>query len=139
MVSHLRSCGACRARLADHDPTAIFALLALEPVPAGLLERVSAGVFAATHPADGSPAEVFADRGFPRAAAVAAAVVLAALLGTVSLRTRPGSPAGPAESVAVAAPRAGVAVLATPGTPQVVDLTVGDTQVVMIFDSRMAL
>lgn len=134
-VAHARACPACRAGLLAADPVAVFALLDEVEIPETLLLSVSAGVGAAL------------DRQAPRrawlrpAAAWAAAAGLAlGLLVPAAVRRGPGPPL--ASSAAVVPPRAeraGIEALRTPGPAQVLDLTVGDTQVVMIFDAELAL
>ena len=47
LLAHLSTCPECRATLAQEDPSLLFSLLALEPVPREMLDRVSVGVEAA--------------------------------------------------------------------------------------------
>lgn len=121
----------------EDDPTAIFARLRDVEIPPELLASVSQGVSAAL------------DREVPRptwirpAVAWAAAAALAiAVLVPAALRPHPQAPpvvAVAAPAAAPVTPRAGIESLRTPGSAQVLDLTVGDTQVVMIFDAELKL
>ena len=47
LLRHVRECRGCRARVAAEDPLRLFALLALDEVPADKLERLDAGLAAA--------------------------------------------------------------------------------------------
>ena len=115
------------------DPTAIFARLRDIEIPADLLEAVSSDVTAAL------------DREVPRrwirpaAAWAAAAALAAALLVPAALQPRPVAPLAKAVPQAAEPARAGISSLRTPGPAQVLDLTVGGTQVVMIFDAELKL
>jgi len=118
------------------DPTAIFARLREVEMPADLLAAVSEGVSQAL------------DHEVPRrawlrpAVAWAAAAALAiAVLVPAALQPHPVAPPVAVVPAAGTAglPRAGVSSLRTPGPAQVLDLTVGDTQVVMIFDAELKL
>lgn len=119
----------------EDDPTAIFARLREIEIPPDLLEAVSRDVSAAL------------DREVPRrswlrptaAWAAAAALAAAALLVPAWQERRPAAPVATARPQAAATPRAGISSLRTPGPAQVLDLTVGDTQVVMIFDAELSL
>ena len=119
----------------ENDPTAIFARLRAVEIPPDLLEAVSRDVAAAL------------DRDVPRrswlrptaAWAAAAALAAAALLVPVWRDRDPVAPVATVRAPAVATPRAGITSLRTPGPAQVLDLTVGDTQVVMIFDAELKL
>lgn len=147
-LGHLRRCAACRAGLAAVDPSHLFALLGAEPLPAAILDEVSAGVAAALR--QRAPAASGRRRWLP-VAAVAAGIALAALL-SVALLERPGGPGG-AEGLArrVDEPRApvgdalpvGLAAVellsSAGGRAEVFDLTIGETQVVMIFDEGLEL
>lgn len=128
MVAHVAGCRECRRAVAAHDPTLLFALLADTPIAAPILEAVSAGaakkVAAASRPAP--------------LRAVAAAVALAAGMSGVIILRSTLAPA-PRPEVAVV-PRADVEVHEV-GAPvsQVVDFTVGDTQVVMVYNPELQL
>jgi hypothetical protein len=128
-LEHVRSCAACRRGFVGDDPSKLFALLALRPIPGKTLERVSSGVTAALDGAERGPGE-----GRRMVAGLAAAIVLAALLGG-ALR----GPLSPGSEGETAGERSHVAVLSPAGAAPVVDLTVGDTQVVMIFDERLEI
>ena len=119
----------------EDDPTAIFARLREVEIPAELLASVSDGVAAALD--EEAPRRLWLR---PTAAwAAAAALAAAALLVPAWREPGPAAPVATARSQAVQTPRAGITSLRTPGPAQVLDLTVGDTQVVMIFDAELKL
>ncbi len=137
-VEHAAGCADCRARLLAADPTRAFALLASVPITAGRLERLSADV--------GREIDRLGGRSSSRGRAIgsiAASVALAAaLVGLVGDRGAPAT----VERVGVEPPSAGVEpaygrvdLLSSPGEAQVLDLRVGGTQVVMIFDKDLEL
>ena len=135
-VAHLASCPDCRARLAADSPESLFALLAIERESPELLDEVSAGVARRLDETPASWVEALRERGLSRTAAAlaaAAAAVVCAVL--VSRAPRPA-----AVPVATAEPeRAGVTLVEPAPAAQVIDLTVGGTQVVMIFDPGLEL
>lgn len=142
LLAHAHACSACRKRLLAEDPTRAFALLALRPVPQAALARVSASVMAAVDAAHEAPLPatrraVVAGWAAAAILAIAVAGMLASPLRAPRMEDDPAdialgvSPLGPA--------RAGVEVLSSPGASRVVDLAVGETQVVMIFDERLDL
>jgi hypothetical protein len=136
MLEHVRDCAACRSALAEHDPSALFGLLALTPVPEPLLEDLSAEVARrAGH--DRSPFGVIAGSAasWPRRAAVAAVFVLTLLSGYATLR--PIREAAP--RISLSSPRADVDVDSGQGVSQVIDLTVGETQIVMVYNGDLKL
>lgn len=145
LLEHARGCQACRGLLCAGDPSRAFALLALRPVPQAALDRVSARIAAAIDPRHAAPlpgarrAVVAAWAGY--AAAVLLAVAIAGLLAAPWRAPRlDDDPADVAFSASpLGAARAGVEVLSSPGAARVVDLAVGETQVVMIFDERLDL
>lgn len=135
-LDHIASCTPCRDLLLAADSSAVFGLLAAEPLPAWVLDSVSAGVEAALderktrflRPAAAAPLP------WTRlAAAWAAAVLLAALSSLYLLRPDRVTPSSSPLALA------GVEVMETPSAARVLDLTVGDTQVVMIFDEGIEL
>jgi len=145
LLEHLRGCAGCRATLADEEPSALFSLLALEPVPDTVLARVSRGV------ADGIARESrrLATRRATALGSLAAAVLLAALFG-VYLRSQNGSPTAPpipvqlvdvetdATSDTESAASAGFfEVLDTPSSADVVRMAVEEVDLVMIFDEEL--
>jgi hypothetical protein len=135
LLEHVHGCERCRRSLASSDPARLFSLLALAPLPADALdrlsERVSAGVDRA---AGGRP------RRWAGAASIAASLVLAGFLGGLLLRHE-GSVALEAvastPTTAIEAPLAGIELISTPSDAQVVELAIGETQVVMIFDKGL--
>lgn len=142
LLLHLRDCPACRAWLASRDPSRLFALLALEPVPAAFLERLTAAVDQAV------PRVAGRSTGVERwgLASLAASLVLASLVGAYlwerEAATVPSGSAAERLVEAVEQP-AGPAfeLLSSPGTAtvQVLDLPLGDSRLVMIFDKDLDL
>jgi len=128
MLAHVASCRDCRRAAAAHDPTLLFALLADAPIPARILDQVSAGaahkVAAASRPA-------------PLRAVAVAAALAAVVSGAVILRSNVVPP--PEVAAAAPVPRADVEVRAGDSVSQVVDFTVGDTQVVMVYNPELQL
>lgn len=144
-LEHLGRCAACRARLVSRDPSRLFSLLATRPIPQDTLEQVSAGVAKAIR----EPSRAGAG---PRPrwlvfGAAAAGILLAVVMAVRLVRTPPPTVSGPVphgveESLAVAAgavPHLAVELLNSDGSAQVFDLTVGDTQIVMILDEGLEL
>jgi len=135
MLSHLAACASCQRAVAAHDPSAIFALLALAPLPASLLDDVSTAVArraGTDQPSFGALAEPAL---WPRRAAAAAIVVLTLLSGYATLSKRPSL----APPVSLSQRRADVEVESGRGVSQVIDLTVGETQIVMVYNGDLNL
>jgi anti-sigma factor RsiW len=141
-TEHVASCAECRSTLAAGDPSRMFTLLADRPIPETVLDQVSGSVMEAIRLEQGRP-PVRGRAEWLRAGALAAGLALAALLG-VRLA---GPVDGPIASVApgegapapVASPRLGLELHGNDDSVEVFDLTVGETQVVMIFDERLEL
>jgi hypothetical protein len=142
-LEHARGCAACRRLLLVDDPSRAFALLAARPIPPAVLERVSSRVASAIATGDLAASDRTARH--VAAAGWAAALLLAA--GAAGLLSGPSEVpelSTPAVTRAVMASgeiglQAGVEVLSSPGNARIVDLAVGDTQVVMIFDEGLDL
>jgi len=135
MLAHLRQCAPCRREAAAHDPAILFALLAYTPIPEPLLADLSAEV---AHRVGRDPSTIGVLAGaaaWPRRAAVAAAFVLTLLTGYATLKEPPAVP----PSITRSHPRADVDVSAGSGVSQVIDLTVGDTQIVMVYNGELKL
>lgn len=139
-LDHALHCRDCRTALVSEDPSRIFSLLALEPIPGDLLEEVSRRVARdLDRPGKGGGARLRLVSAWAAAAALAATILLAALrLGA------PASPLAPDGSRLIAAgppggPVAEVSLSGASDGSAVVNLTVGGTQVVMIFDGRIDL
>jgi len=144
LLEHLQSCPLCRAEVAATDPTRLFTLLGDPPVPAELLERVSTGAAAAI--------AVERQRRTIRPwamGAVAASLLVAGLFGAY-LSNRPGvEPPAPLPVKSVLSepktaadaslPAGMIEVLESPGDADVVEMSVGDVQVVMIFDEALEI
>lgn len=143
MVAHLRTCAACRADAAAHDPSILFSLLAEAPIPPHVLDEVSRSVSRQAGSDRFSIGGLFALAPSMPLRAAAAAVAAVALLSAY-LTLRPGPPPGMSaravpERPAVATPRADVEVEPQAAVSQVVDFTVGDTQVVMVYNRSLDL
>ena len=143
LLRHLRGCAACRAALAAREPSRLFALLALQAPPAAQLDRLSRRVAEAiSEPPAGRLAGL---RGFGFAS-LAASLVLAGVVGSYLWMHEPvgSAPALPVEPARVEAvpsvesePSMMIELLSSPGTAQVLDLSVGETQLIMIFDEAL--
>jgi hypothetical protein len=144
---HLSDCAECRARLAEQDPSRLFGLLFKTEPPRGRLDELSARI------AESVAAETAPGRHRLAAAALAASIALAAALGGVVWRSE--VPSGAPEN-AVQAAAADVASsleswpvfsafptkaveISSPATAQLLDLSLGDTQLIMIFDEALEL
>jgi anti-sigma factor RsiW len=135
LLEHVRRCAACRRDLAAHDPSALFGLLALAPVPEALLDELSTEV-ARRAGSDRSPFGVIAGPAvWPRRAAAAAVLVLTLLSGYATLYQPPAAP----PPIALSSQRADVDVESGRGVSQVIDLTVGETQIVMVYNGDLNL
>jgi hypothetical protein len=143
MVEHLRTCPACRAALAADDPVALFSLLATTPIPTRILDDVSVHAARRAGLDRGSFGTLVASMPSARlrlAAAVLAGVALVA--GATTLRHTPAvTPVDLAtrEANRARSPRADVDVQPDRAVSQVVDFTVGDTQVVMVYNGDLKL
>ena len=127
-LEHVERCDDCRQAWLREEPSRLFATLADDPMPRDLLDEVTAGVMQAVAPA--MPAT---RTRWIAAAAWAAALALAAALV-------PWWGSGPErERIAAALEPAEVQVLEASDSTRVVDVTVGGTQVVMIFDGELEL
>jgi hypothetical protein len=135
----MATCAECRASAASGDPSALFALLVLREPDDEALEEVSRSVAARVAVERRSVLDAWSERGLPRflpaaiAASAGLAFLLAGLLGPV-----PPGPHAP-EFASADVRRADVRLTETVGPAQVVDLTVGNTQVVMIFAAEIDL
>jgi hypothetical protein len=132
LLEHVRGCDGCRRTLAGADPARLFSMLALAPVPADALDRLSNRVREDVERAGGGRGR----RWVGSAASLAASLLLAGFLGGVLLRHE-GSMTDELAAVAPEAPASGVELISTPGEAQVVELAIGETQVVMIFDKGL--
>lgn len=140
-MGHVESCSRCRDRWLGEEPSRLFSLLEEAPVDREILDDLTDGVL---EEIGGIPRKGIGSR---TVAVLAASFILAVLAlpflmvtGTTGPATSPViaenaiPPAGLYEPTA-----AGVEILSTPGTARVVDMTVGETKVVMIFDERLEL
>ncbi|MCP3979545.1 MAG: hypothetical protein GY716_09475 [bacterium] len=146
VLDHAASCASCRRRLIADDPSRLFALLAVDPIPAEALDRLSSRVSAGI---DRGDAPRRGDRRLVVAASLAASLLLAGTLLVFGLRGPGlGAPAFVADRTAdagliqlrAAAPLDGIELISTRGDDaQVVDMNLGGTQIVMIFDEELGL
>lgn len=135
MLSHLRECASCRSTAVGHDASTLFSLLVLAPLPASLLHELSIEV-ARSAGSDRSPYGALAgSAAWPRRAAAAAIVVLTLLSGYATLHERPAG----APPLSLFSRRADVEVESGRGVSQVIDLTVGETQIVMVYNGDLKL
>ena len=135
LLDHLRGCATCRRALAEHDPSALFSLLALTQLPESLLDDLSSTIARRTG-SDRSPFGVIAESvWWPRRAAAAAILVLTLLSGYATLHEPPAAP----PPIAQSSRRADVEVESGRGVSQVIDLTVGETQIVMVYNGDLNL
>jgi anti-sigma factor RsiW len=145
VLAHLQGCAACRAELAGRDASLLFSVLALEPVPAEVLERVS-------ERAAGAIAHEQRRSSTRRAWAwgsLAASILVAALGGAYfwsgkSPHAPPPIRARATEAIRAPAPEAAmpagmIELLESPGDADVVEMSIGDVEVVMIFDEAMEI
>lgn len=143
MVDHLRSCPACRAAVAAEDPVALFALLAAKPIPRRILDEVATGVERRAGLDRSSLGAILASVPSIRlrlAAAVIAGLALVGVTATLRQTSDVSSIArGAAEAHPTISQRADVDVHPDRAVSQVVDFTVGDTQVVMVYNGDLKL
>ena len=141
VLDHVAACSRCRDAFTASDPTRVFALLRRQPIPEDVLDDISAGVIAGIDAGVAAPANRFAPGRAWAWSAWAAAVILGVALFLVPGNETPGPETDEGASIVEvdAAPRATITVIDSPGEAQVVDLALGETQVVMIFDREMDL
>jgi hypothetical protein len=137
LLEHAASCARCRRALAQRDPSSIFALLSLKAIPGDAQEAVSKAVARGAGRDRALPAEALSSSGPARRVVAAAVVVLALASGIATVVLRPSGP--PAAPAALAAARADVDVRPTAAVSEVVDFTVGETQVVMVYNGDLRL
>jgi hypothetical protein len=147
LLRHATGCAACRDALAGADPSRLFSLLAADPLPEEALDRLSSVL---NRQLDRTEPRRAAKRWTRIAASVAASLALAALLGVSVLRE-----GAPSASLALTAPPGqtelalaavdleptpgGLELISSPGEAQIMELAIGETQVVMIFDEALDL
>jgi anti-sigma factor RsiW len=142
LLAHLEGCAACRAELAAEDPSLLFTLLATEPVPAGVLEQVSERTAAALA-AERTPRRLPGWAWGALAASILTAGLFVTYVNRPAVEVPPPLP-GPASAQApppppAAIPAGMIEVLDSPGEANVVEMTVGDVEVVMIFDEELGI
>jgi len=138
ILRHVASCASCRAIWAEADPARLFALLGTESLPGAALDRLTARINDDIDDLAAEPAAL-ARRGFGWASMAASFLLAAAIGGYLISRPDTGiATAAPVATVAQEDEFAGSRIeVMTPANADVYDLTVGDTQIVMIFDERL--
>lgn len=131
VLDHVAGCARCREVYAGEDPTRLFALLGTRPVAKDLLEEVSAGVMAHLEEARPRGGRFFGWGGLKAAGALAAGVLLVA--GLAFLSNLIPDPGPRVNNVPPEVPEV------QPAQAKLMELTVGDVQLVMIFDEGLDL
>jgi anti-sigma factor RsiW len=136
VLAHTQGCADCRRRLAEADRSYLFAALGAEAIPSAALDRLSARINDEIDRLE----EVSRPGRWPAWWSIAASLLLGAIIGGFLL-VQPDAPAvrrsrlsdlpGPDEPISA------IEVLSSPSEAQVFDLTVGDTEIVMIFDEEL--
>jgi hypothetical protein len=132
LLDHARGCAPCRARIAAEEPSLLFTLLALEPVPAAVLERISPAAIRSL------ARERSRGQGW---IAAAAALVLAGVFGAYlwdEAGPRVGSVAL-APPATLATPYGSLELLQSPGDAEVVEIQSDGIEIVMIFDEALEI
>ena len=139
-LDHLGACAECRAAWLADDDSRVFSLLARAPLAEEKLAQLSKRLDAAI---DELQPRVAGRRGVFRVASIAASLLLAAVLGVVMWNHElPARIATVEEIEALPADEevAGIRLVTTPdGEAQVLDLSIGGTQILMIFDESIEL
>jgi len=144
--THLNGCTACRMQVAERDPSLLFRLLSLEPIPEGVLDRVSTRATAAI----AREVESRSGRRWAGWAAVAASFLLAfwfgaylwdSPVGGIGAPTAPSTAWSPGDDrPGTAVPASMFEVLESPGDADVFEFSIeGDVQVAMIFDTELEI
>ncbi len=134
-LRHAAGCPRCREALTADDPSRLFALLAIESPSGELLESFSAKVMRQVE-------EQAAETGYGNLlrslASVAASLLLAGIFGVYMMVDRGAGPTASSQPWQIApAASDGIELISSPGEAQVMEFTVGETQIVMIFDEAM--
>lgn len=135
LLKHLAACAACRDAAVAEDPSILFALLSLAPMPEPLLDDVSTEVARWAGRDREDVAGFSGVATLPRRLAVAAVFTLTLLTGYATLRKEPAGP----PVLSKMSRRADVDVTPGRGVSQVIDLSVGDTQIVMVYNGDLKL
>jgi hypothetical protein len=127
-LRHAAECPRCREALAASDPSRLFALLALDPLDGAALDSLSDNVMR----------QVEGRHMLRSLASVAASLLLAGIFGVYMMGNRGAGPTAALEpSPATPVASEGIELISSPGDAQVMEFTVGETQIVMIFDEAM--
>lgn len=135
-LRHAQDCAACREELFGDNPERLFAMLALGKAPAVDLDRLTGGVMQRIEDDSADRRRLHLRAIVP----VAASLLLAGLLGIYTTLQRTESSPGLATLepfLEASAPSDGIELISSPGEAQVMEFTVGGTQIVMIFDESL--
>jgi hypothetical protein len=139
-LDHLRECGVCRTAWLADDESRVFSLLARAPLAEEKLAQLSDRLDAAI---DELQPRGPVRRGVFRVASIAASLLLAAVLGVVMWNHELPARIATVEDIAPLPfdeEIAGIRLVTTPGgEAQVLDLSIGGTQILMIFDESIEL
>lgn len=141
-LDHLRACATCRAAWLAEDGSRVFSLLARAPISEDRLEQLSGRLDAALDELQPRRAE---RRGMFRVASIAASLLLAAVLGAVLWNHEfPSATVVTVERIeALAQPHeevAGIQFVDMLGDDaRVLDLIIGGTQILIVFDESIEL
>jgi hypothetical protein len=136
-LRHVRECASCRKEQFGHRPDKIFSLLALDAPDAAALDRLTDSI---TIRIERESADRSRRLQLRMLLPVAASIILAGFFGFYATmqQTETSLALAPLEPFLEAgAPTGGIELISTPGDAQVMEFTVGETQVVMIFDEAM--
>jgi len=132
-LRHAKDCASCREELFSDRPERLFSLLALGTAPAADLDRLTSGVMRRIEGERAGHRRLHLRAFVP----VAASLLLAGLFGIYATLQRIEPSPGLAALdpfLEASAPSDGIELISSPGEAQVMEFTVGGTQVVMIFD-----
>ena len=137
-LRHATTCASCQQELLAGRSEKLFSFLALESPPAEQLERMTAEVMGRIETESSSHG--FMQR-MKALLPAAASIVLAGMFGIYTTIDRVQPQIGMAAAVEpyleASAPSEGIELISSPGDAQVMEFTVGETQVVMIFDEAL--
>jgi hypothetical protein len=136
-LRHAAESAECREAMFGRRPERLFSLLALETAPEDELDSLSAAVMRRI---EGQGAGRRRRLWLRRLLPVAASIVLAGFFSIYTTLQEIESPPGITmlePFLEAKVPSDGIELISSPGEAQVMEFTVGETQIVMIFDEAM--